>query len=40
MTYLRASWGNTANEAKPDEVSAARTKFTGQSGHVYSKPIC
>jgi len=27
MTYIRASWGNTANAVKPEEVSAARTKF-------------
>jgi len=28
MTYLRASWGNTAGPVKADEVAAARTKFT------------
>ncbi len=31
MTYLRKSWGNTANEAKADEVSAARAKFASKA---------
>jgi mono/diheme cytochrome c family protein len=26
MTYIRASWGNTAGAVKPEEVAAARTK--------------
>ncbi len=31
MTYMRASWGNTADAVTPDEVAAARTKFASQS---------
>jgi len=27
MTYIRGSWGNTANAVTPDEVTAAKTKF-------------
>ena len=27
MTYIRASWGNTGDPVKPDEVTAARAKF-------------
>jgi mono/diheme cytochrome c family protein len=30
MTYLRSTWGNTANVVKPDEVAAARTKFASK----------
>lgn len=36
MTYLRASWGNTANAVKPEEVAAARTKFTSH----LAAPFC
>ena len=36
MTYLRASWGNTANAVKPEEVSAARTKFASHLAAPYS----
>jgi mono/diheme cytochrome c family protein len=35
MTYLRASWGNTANAVSPDEVAAARTKFTSHLASPY-----
>jgi mono/diheme cytochrome c family protein len=28
MTYIRATWGNTANAVTSDEVAAARTQFT------------
>ena len=31
MTYIRASWGNTSDAVKPEEVSAARAKFAGQT---------
>ena len=31
MTYIRASWGNSADPVKPEEVSAARAKFAGQT---------
>jgi mono/diheme cytochrome c family protein len=31
MTYIRASWGNTADAVTPDVVSAARAKFASQS---------
>jgi mono/diheme cytochrome c family protein len=37
MTYLRASWGNTAGEVKPDEVAAARTKFASHLAMPYSE---
>lgn len=36
MTYIRSTWGNTANEVKPDEVAAARTQF----GAHLSAPYC
>lgn len=32
MTYLRSSWGNTANAATADEVAAARAKFGSTMG--------
>jgi mono/diheme cytochrome c family protein len=35
MTYIRASWGNTANAVKPEEVAAARTKFTSHLAAPY-----
>ena len=31
MTYLRKSWGNTGDEVKTEDVTAARTKFSSQS---------
>jgi mono/diheme cytochrome c family protein len=31
MTYIRGSWGNTANAVTTDEVNAAKTKFTPHS---------
>ena len=32
MTYIRASWGNTADATTPEEITiAARTKFASQS---------
>jgi len=31
MTYIRASWGNAGDAVKPEEVTAARTKFASQS---------
>jgi len=31
MTYIRGSWGNTANAVSTDEVNAAKTKFASQS---------
>ena len=37
MTYLRATWGNTANAVSPDEVSAARTKFTSHLAAPFSE---
>jgi len=32
LTYLRASWGNTTGPVTEDEVTAAKTKFTAQTG--------
>jgi len=32
MTYMRASWGNTANEVTPEEVAAVRAKYASHSG--------
>ena len=37
MTYIRSSWGNTANEVKPDEVTAARAKFASHAATPYSQ---
>ncbi len=37
MTYIRASWGNTANAVKPEEVAAARTKFAAHLATPYSE---
>jgi len=31
MTYIRGSWGNTANAATADDVSQAKTKFGSQT---------
>ncbi len=31
MTYIRGSWGNTANAVTVDEVNAAKTKFVSHS---------
>ena len=31
MTYIRGSWGNKTDPVKPEEVSAARAKFAGQT---------
>ena len=31
MTYIRGSWGNTANAVTTDEVNAAKTKFASQT---------
>jgi mono/diheme cytochrome c family protein len=31
MTYIRKSWGNTADDISPDEITAARTKFASHS---------
>jgi mono/diheme cytochrome c family protein len=31
MTYMRASWGNTADAATAEEVSAARAKFASKT---------
>jgi mono/diheme cytochrome c family protein len=31
MTYIRASWGNSGDAVKPDEVTADRGKFGAQS---------
>ena len=31
LTYLRASWGNTANPVTEDEVNTAQTKFASQT---------
>jgi mono/diheme cytochrome c family protein len=36
MTYIRSSWGNTANAVTPQEVTAARAKF---AAHLAS-PFC
>jgi mono/diheme cytochrome c family protein len=32
MTYMRSSWGNTANAVTTEEFSAARAKFASHSG--------
>jgi mono/diheme cytochrome c family protein len=32
LTYLRASWGNTAGPVTEDEITAAKTKFGAQNG--------
>ena len=32
MTYIRGSWGNTANAVTTDEVSAAKAKFLSHTG--------
>lgn len=32
MTYLRASWGNTADAVTAEEVTAARTRFASHNG--------
>jgi len=32
MTYIRASWGNTANAVTTEEVTAAQAKFASHSG--------
>jgi mono/diheme cytochrome c family protein len=32
MTYMRASWGNTANAVSEDEVAKARSRFASHSG--------
>jgi mono/diheme cytochrome c family protein len=32
MTYIRSAWGNTADEVKTDEVTAARAKFSSTMG--------
>ena len=37
MTYIRGTWGNTANEVKPEEVSAGRTKFASHLSSPYSE---
>ncbi len=37
MTYIRSSWGNTANAVKPEEVSAARTKFASHLASPYTE---
>ncbi len=37
MTYLRATWGNTANAVKPEEVAAARTKFASHLSSPYNE---
>jgi mono/diheme cytochrome c family protein len=37
MTYIRSSWGNTANAVKTEEVTAARAKFTSHLGAPYSE---
>jgi mono/diheme cytochrome c family protein len=37
MTYIRGSWGNTANPVKSDELAAARTKFTPHLAAPYSE---
>jgi len=37
MTYIRASWGNTAGAVDPAEVTAARTKFGPHLAAPYSE---
>jgi mono/diheme cytochrome c family protein len=37
MTYLHASWGNTAGAVKPEEVAAARAKFASHLAAPYSE---
>jgi len=37
MTYVRASWGNTAGAVKPEEVTAARAKFASQGDNAYTQ---
>jgi mono/diheme cytochrome c family protein len=37
MTYIRGTWGNTANAVKTEEVAAARTKFTAHLSTPYSE---
>jgi len=37
MTYLRSTWGNTANAVTPDEVTAARTKFGSHLASPFSE---
>jgi mono/diheme cytochrome c family protein len=37
MTYIRASWGNTAGPVSPDEVTKARAKFASHLGAPYSE---
>ncbi len=32
MTYIRASWGNTANAVTTEEVTSAQAKFASHSG--------
>jgi mono/diheme cytochrome c family protein len=38
MTYIRASWGNTADAVKPEEVTAARAKFAAKGDSAYTEP--
>ena len=38
MTYIRASWGNTADATKPEEVTAARAKFAAKGDNAYTEP--
>ena len=35
MTYMRATWGNTAKPVKAEEVAAARTKFAAHLASPY-----
>jgi len=37
MTYLRSSWGNTANAVTADEVAAARAKFASHASAPYNE---
>lgn len=37
MTYIRASWSNTADAVKPEEVTAARAKFAAKGDNAYSE---
>jgi mono/diheme cytochrome c family protein len=37
MTYIRASWGNTADAVKPEDITAARAKFAGKGDNAYSQ---
>jgi mono/diheme cytochrome c family protein len=37
MTYIRGTWGNTEDPVKPEEVAAARAKFTAQGSTPYSE---